>query len=220
MSQIPTTDSQTVKTSRDWPLLPDKIAIVMSEADIYCSLPPNKATIRLLHLNKRISRSQTISGTLKNFELERAPSYVAISYMWGDEREQKSVVIDGVKLSVRRNLWTCLDTFTRIKQICCAHHDSREIDYAAMQRQWIFIDQICINQSDVLERSQQVGIMDAIFQAAICVVAWVPALSMTLQPIEDDLGIVVGTGRSDVCSFDFGSIIEDEYWFRFGSSRR
>ena len=95
----------------------------MSEADIYGSLPPNRATIRLLHLNQRTSRFQTISGTLKTFELGRAPPYVAISYMWVDEREQKSVVINGVKLSVRRNLWTCLDTFTRIKQICCAHHN-------------------------------------------------------------------------------------------------
>ncbi|KAH6711201.1 hypothetical protein BKA61DRAFT_488615, partial [Leptodontidium sp. MPI-SDFR-AT-0119] len=57
------------------------------------------------------------------------PKYEALSYAWGNEDANESIIIDGKSLAIRSNL-------------------------AAALRQRIWIDAICINQADVDERNQ------------------------------------------------------------------
>lgn len=75
--------------------------------------------------------------------------YTAISYVWGDVSETKTISIDGKKLKITATLYSAL-RHIRLKK--------------EPTRLWA--DAICIDQSDVEERSQQVQQMGAIYACA------------------------------------------------------
>ncbi|KUJ06966.1 uncharacterized protein LY89DRAFT_661119 [Mollisia scopiformis] len=75
--------------------------------------------------------------------------YTAISYVWGDVNNTRAIVIDGKKLEITATLHSAL-CHIRLK--------------AEPARLWA--DAICINQSDVEERSRQVRQMGAIYACA------------------------------------------------------
>jgi hypothetical protein len=76
---------------------------------------------------------------LITFDFESAPAYVALSYTWREERPTGSVSIGGKKFETRTNLLNFLRT--------------------PKTDEHLWIDQICIDQSNHDERSRQVGIM-------------------------------------------------------------
>ena len=78
---------------------------------------------------------------------ERA--YTAISYVWGDERDSHTISIGSSELTVGKNIHSALRHIRR---------RDRPI------RLWV--DAICINQSELTERSHQVQQMCAIYSAA------------------------------------------------------
>lgn len=102
------------------------------------------------------------------------PSYEALSYTWGDQESLVDVPIGSAKqfLSVTRNLAVALP-FLRLPD----------------RDRVIWIDAVCINQSDLQERGLQVQLMADIFQKAVRVVCWVGLESTTselaLQMIRD-----------------------------------
>jgi hypothetical protein len=67
------------------------------------------------------------------------------------------ILVDGKSFQIRVNLWNFLHT-TQIKLI------------SASQSLWI--DAICIDQTDVLERNHQVGQMGLIFSGAVRIISW------------------------------------------------
>lgn len=75
--------------------------------------------------------------------------YTAISYVWGDVKDTKTILVDGKKLEITATLHSAL-LHIRLKN-----------DPA---RLWA--DAICINQSDVEERNQQVRQMGAVYACA------------------------------------------------------
>lgn len=86
-------------------------------------------------------------------------SYTALSYEWGlstaDPDQKKCILLDGQNLPVRDNLWHALQHL---------RSPSEELK--------IWIDAICINQEDDLERNHQVGLMKEIYSKAILVHVW------------------------------------------------
>jgi hypothetical protein len=82
--------------------------------------------------------------------------YEALSYTWGSpESPRAHITIDGASCEVRENLQSALYHLRRKGEV-----------------RHIWIDALCINQSDNLERSFQVSQMARIYQEAGCVAVW------------------------------------------------
>jgi hypothetical protein len=83
-------------------------------------------------------------------------SYEALSYEWGDSAPARAISVDGIDFSVGENLFQAL-----------RHLRLRDAERV------LWIDAICINQSDVRERNHQVQQMAEIYRRAHQVVSWI-----------------------------------------------
>ena len=95
-----------------------------------------------------------VKCSLEVFELEGKPQYEAVSYKWGDPRGH-SVKCNDKILPVNVNLYFALQRF-RLPE----------------QPRFLWVDDICINQDDEEERSQQVQIFHRIYAEAKNVLIW------------------------------------------------
>lgn len=127
------------------------------------------AEIRLLDLHPGSSYTDDLSGYIYTVPISQAPSYIALSYVWGDSTRTHEISVvnevnDGRGAFVTLRLTTSLDT--------CLRH------LRTLQRQWqiaplpLWIDQLCINQDDDGEKSSQVLLMKDIYSSAHQVVVW------------------------------------------------
>jgi hypothetical protein len=96
--------------------------------------------------------------------------YTAISYAWGDPTPFRSIVLDGHKRLVAQNLWHFLQR-TRAQRTFL-HRVTPFIGRDSWPEHWLWIDALCISQSDARERAQQIGIMSEIFGRADQVISW------------------------------------------------
>ncbi|ORY09321.1 heterokaryon incompatibility protein-domain-containing protein, partial [Clohesyomyces aquaticus] len=88
-------------------------------------------------------------------------------YCWGTSGQSKSVWCGNLKLNVTPNLKNGL---------------RRLYKYSSSSRtEWFWIDQICINQEDKSERTQQVRLMRAIYQQAKNTVIWLGTADGTAE---------------------------------------
>jgi hypothetical protein len=109
-----------------------------------------KHQIRLL---KRCGSSgHTMGYHLTTFDFESAPKYVALSYTWGGKRPTGFISIDGKEFEIRMNLLNFLRTYAT--------------------DEFLWIDQICIDQSNEQERSHQVARMSEIYSQCHFVLVW------------------------------------------------
>lgn len=140
----------------------------------YEPLPSNGKHIRLVVLHPRVaSRPDDIRITIANTPLEAGqrlwPSFMALSYVWGDTNNRRDIkviksaddsdsedVISAKRISVTANLAEALKYLP--------YADSHII---------LWIDALCINQDDLEERAQQVKLMAEIYSSAERVLAWV-----------------------------------------------
>ena len=88
---------------------------------------------------------------------EGIPVYTALSYSWGDRNEDITIFIDDHPLKISENLAYALD---------------HVVDKAVERSRYPWIDQICINQQDRAERSNQVRYMSYIYEKAATVFVW------------------------------------------------
>ena len=96
----------------------------------------------------------------------------ALSYEWGSDTETIPITIDGQFLHVRKNLHDFLLAYRRTIYAETHFGDYFENWPLRTELEWIWIDQISINQADLAERSAQVQMMHAIYQHAAEVIAW------------------------------------------------
>jgi hypothetical protein len=83
------------------------------------------------------------------------PHYTAVSYTWGNEDASEIIYLDDRRFRVRPNLWSCL------------YYMASAARTAAWDYLWV--DAICINQTNDAERNFQVRLMDQTYRDAICV---------------------------------------------------
>ena len=114
----------------------------------YLPLDGNKREIRLFKIPPR-SLSDNIECDLIHASLDDWPSYEALSYTWGVPELTNSISLDNKEFLVTSNLAAAL------RQI--QHQDEERI---------VWIDAICIDQSNIPERNQQVRQMRSIYQSA------------------------------------------------------
>src|ERR1700722_17924061 len=121
---------------------------------IYSPLDPQRKEIRLVTIHAGHT-SDTIYCSLSTVSLSDKPLYEALSYTWGTTNSNVPIYVQGVPKQVT----TTLESVLRYL---------RFID----RPRTIWIDALCINQSDVLERNYQVLQMGEVYTGAADVIAW------------------------------------------------
>ncbi|KAJ0124236.1 hypothetical protein J7T55_005574 [Diaporthe amygdali] len=130
--------------------------------------------IRLLKL-EWIDEDELLHCHLRVANLDERPVYRSISYTWGPSTQTKlrrhddtpenekylhRIICNGQTLDVTQNLYDCL------YQLC----DLRAMHPISSFEFWI--DAVCINQSDLNERAQQVSMMSNTYHQAEEVIIW------------------------------------------------
>ncbi|KAH7240533.1 heterokaryon incompatibility protein-domain-containing protein [Fusarium solani] len=131
--------------------------------------PLQKDEIRLLRLSSKTESASQPVITFEQVSLSdpEIPSFVALSYVWGDLEDTLPLHVSGEVIPATRNLHVILQCLS-----------SANFD------QFLWIDALCINQNDLLERAAQVALMGGIYSRASYVLAFLSPLS---EPF--DLGL-------------------------------
>jgi Heterokaryon incompatibility protein (HET) len=128
------------------------------DSNWFNQLNVDKKEIRLLRVFPAFRNSAPIVCDIRKCTLDVASShaYRALSYVWGDpEAEKQPITLEGSTLMVQPNLESAL-----------RHLRGKVIPLI------IWVDAVCINQSDRKERGQQVMFMREIYLSATIVNVW------------------------------------------------
>jgi len=112
-------------------------------------------SIRLLELYSAWSIDSELCGSLYHYTLEEAPPYEAISYTWDADVFPETLRLPNGHLKITENLASALRAFR-----------PRDGD------RLLWVDAICIDLSDNVEKNQQVSLMTDIYRGAKRVLAW------------------------------------------------
>lgn len=138
-------------------------------------LVDSKACIRLLRLKAGTELGDMVFE-LRTWQTNEAPSYNAISYTWG-ENVTRTIQVNGQILEIRRN---------------CHEALRQAISYDPKVRLWI--DSICIDQENIIEKSQQVQNMYNIFRNAANVLACIGGHADGSEQLHHFCKLVLGAG--------------------------
>ena len=119
--------------------------------------------IRLLSLDPT-GDLDDIQCTLETHRLDSRPDYCALSYEWGDPALAVDIKVNENVFQARHNLWLFLH---RLK---AARNSQGKYSWDPTAKLWI--DALCIDQTNVVERSAQVQLMGKIYREACGVVVW------------------------------------------------
>lgn len=149
-------------------------------------LPSSKDHFRLLDLHPSPNDSSPIICNISSHRIESPKPYTALSYVWGSNDRTHVATVGGKGLGITQSLAEAL------RHIRDRHNAVT-----------IWIDQICINQDDNTEKTDQVNLMGRIYAAAAQLFVW-------LGPEADDSDAVMALW-SDVGLAARGLGIES-YW--------
>lgn len=123
----------------------------------YLHRPLDKITadIRIARLMPG-KKDEPIACQIEHMDLSTDTNFEAVSYCWGDASITKPITLEGHLYPVTLNLHSCLQHLRR-------EDEPRNL----------WIDSICINQSDNTEKSREVGRMRDIYARAKQVLVWV-----------------------------------------------
>jgi len=129
-------------------------------------LDTTRQQIRLISITPEPSGQINCQLVHAYLEDEKSPDYRAVSYEWGLPTPLRSVKVNGRSLEVRQNLYAFLEAF-RARLLRYQGNSTYEAE-----TQWLWIDQICIDQAVISERNHQVKMMSKIYSRAIYVYVW------------------------------------------------
>ncbi|KAI2776563.1 heterokaryon incompatibility protein-domain-containing protein [Daldinia loculata] len=130
-------------------------------AGVYAPLGPNQA--RLIEILPSDDDDQPVSCLLRTAELTPDLHYAALSYVWGDPKVTRDILINGHILPVTTNLACALWYFRK------GGFPNNEL---TGKIRFLWVDALCINQEDTAERSHQVTLMGTIYRNASSVLSW------------------------------------------------
>ncbi|KAM0266765.1 hypothetical protein ACHAPA_006542 [Fusarium lateritium] len=102
-----------------------------------------------------VDDGELISLELQHVSLNDNSSYAAVSYTWGTTKDPVEINVNGCEFKITQNLHEALRQFRR---------DGVE--------SWLWIDAICIEQSNDLEKSWQITQMREIYSHTKIVYLW------------------------------------------------
>jgi hypothetical protein len=133
---------------------------------MYSALEKTTNEVRVLRLVAG-DEDDPISGGLEISPIDLTAEYEALSYAWGSSEKPKAILLNGQSFPVTENLHTALRHLRR-----------------ADAPRLLWIDALCIDQSNNAERLHQVQMMADIYRRAARVLVW-------LGPSMDDSDIVM-----------------------------
>ena len=126
----------------------------MSVRNIPDAVLADERSIRMLTLEPG-EGNEPLKGSLTSVDVDQARAYEPLSYVWADPTRTHSILCQGVRIGLTGSLY----------------HALRRVRLPNNRRR-IWADQICIDQDDLAERSQQVQFMNAIYRNASGVLVW------------------------------------------------
>lgn len=95
--------------------------------------------------------------------------------MWGSSQPIYPLFIQGKRLHIRQNLWRFLREYPAANKSSLNRYNTPSYDHYHYDESGglLWIDQICINQSDVRERNHQVSLMSKIYKNCEFVITWI-----------------------------------------------
>lgn len=190
-------------------------------------LDHDQASIRLIQILPTLSDNGSIQCLMENFDLERPknsgtqcqvsmrksfrPWYSCLSYTWGNGSKTHLIEIDGKIHSIHRNLWNFLD-FARKRIVkdggIRIPPRIRGDKDRVIEKPWIWIDAICIDQNNIIEKNHQVRQMGKIYESAGWVLMW---LGGDCGPPAE---LIMSTSSYPQYRKDVLRLQEHEYWSR------
>ncbi|KAI1179053.1 heterokaryon incompatibility protein-domain-containing protein [Nemania sp. FL0916] len=179
---------------------------------------PKRTSIRLLEVVP-LGNTETqediyspIQCSINTVDLEDSPDYNALSYTWGDPlgiygASQKivppsqwyvrdfEIECNGKPVSISANLYTALISFRWML------NEYQEPDNG-QHSHYLWVDAVCINQSDKNERSQQVALMSRIYQGARHVYVWLGGEDDLVKPAFDLMSLLAWKAIENIRVFD------------------
>ena len=122
---------------------------------LYNPLNTAAREIRLLELLPAENPAAPIKCTLRNVSLATKPSYLALSYVWGDTKNKHPIYVNDTVFPATLNLCAALRRMRFDSEPCT-----------------LWVDAVCINQADNAEKSAQIRMMRDIYQDAAIVTVW------------------------------------------------
>lgn len=152
----------------------------------YKPLAKDRKQIRLLNISNDTGSGirRLISCSLTVFSLDDAPAYTALSYEWGSQNDRRIICLNGFTTIVRHNL------FDFLRQYC-----------TVSEKGYLWIDALCINQDDLLERGHQVGFMADIYRQAERVIIWLGVEPSLVCAVSTVAALRSDTGASRLLQF-------------------
>jgi hypothetical protein len=200
-------DTNQILSSRTTSTVPDDPIHVASQK-IYSKVysPLRGRTIRLVTLHAGSSFDK-IQCHLQEVRSVKPESYVALSYVWGSTQDPATIFLNSQEFLITQNLAEAL----------------KELRLPDTDRV-LWIDALCINQSDNSEKSNQVPLMGSIYENATSVIAWlgphengsVHAFEM-LKRVEYDgnpIPAIVTLDNSQAAFLALTPLMSRDYWFR------
>lgn len=122
--------------------------------NLYTPLSRHDPEIRLIQLLPGTDE-EPIQCDLATYCLGNVPKYEALSYVWGSPEETKSISISGYQHHATTNLYTSF----------------KYLRYPTKARM-LWVDAVCINQKDTLEKTRQVEMMGDIYKRCNAALMW------------------------------------------------
>ncbi|VUC32824.1 unnamed protein product [Clonostachys rosea] len=156
---------------------------------VYSKLDQHRHEIRLLTIHPRKaqplsphSERNVISASLTTQSLDDPAEYFALSYVWESgqylprssgkgTRRACHLLVDSAHVEVSRNLWLAIE---QIRQ------DENPVR--------IWVDAVCINQTDLDEKAWQISLMSRIYQQASQTLVWLGEGSSSTRIAMEFLG--------------------------------
>jgi hypothetical protein len=167
---------------------------------VYSDLEPNELRLLSPVLS---SDNEDLCFNVSHVPRYKAPPYTAVSYTWGDFEPTGVIYLNGQAFKIRLNLWSCLHYLNPYSREGLWDH--------------IWVDAICINQANDLERNAQVRLMDKTYTNARCVSVWL-GLVPFLEGYQYQTSGLEPTRTLDRKGFNWEDSIDDlanrPYWSR------
>lgn len=120
----------------------------------YSSLDPKTKQIRLLRVSNEYTYGGNTPTELTTFDLDVAPEFYALSYVWGKSEKPVKIYCNDGQLNITVNLAMALNRV-----------------FSWKSDMYLWADGICINQENAVERASQVMLMGKIYRRASKVLA-------------------------------------------------
>jgi hypothetical protein len=131
---------------------------------VHAELDMKREEFRIMELISWEDADKPVECRLHTFSFADSPPFTALSYVWGNPKVTKPIVVDGQKIQVTANLETALRHTPKHWASRFPNRDRHSLR--------IWADAVCINQANAKEKSHQVQLMRKIYAQAELDIGW------------------------------------------------